>query len=195
MGLTVKTAPTVRSIDVDLVKSNKRILHDSEDGLIDFWIAAADEYVSSRANIALGHATYTWREEVINPCVALPRPPFKSVVQIRVTRDGEAEEILDLTDLVTYPHEMMRVVEIPGVTASEEGTIEVDFIAGEDDAAQMPQMARMATLLLASHWYTSREAAYMDKRLMDLEKKIPYGVDTMIQAIMVPNVTAIDFAS
>lgn len=188
MDLTVKTPPTATSIDVDLVKANKRIRHASEDTLIEFWIKVADAYVEKRTNRALMRQTLVLRLSRVLPFVYLPRPPFFEMTHVRYTpEDG---------DLVTVATEgytritdsMLQRIDITALGGyCQNGTMEIEYTAGADDPEDVPAPLRQASLLLASHYLTSREAAFMDQRVMNVEKKIVFGVDELVKEYRVPN--------
>lgn len=180
MDLVITTPPSATTIDKDLVKSNKRIRHTLEDTLIDFWIAAADEYVERRANIALMEQTLELNLTRILPEVSLPRPPLLNLVSAVYTPKDGVETPLTVGNLVRRNCNMLPVINT-GLTEAD-GTMKFIYTAGraEDDAAEIPPSLRQAVLLLASHYVTSREAAYLDPKIMMVEKKIAFGVDKLI---------------
>lgn len=189
MDLTTKTPATETSIDVDLVKANKRIRHASEDDLIRFWIAAADAYVEKRTNCALMRQTFVLRLRRVIPAIYLPRPPFASLVAAKYTIDGRSEVVLNVnTDVSTRLDAMLTVLDISALgTSVADGTMEIEYTAGAETPEDVPMPLRLASLQLASHYMTSREAAYMDPRLMNVEKKIAFGVDEQVKEFRVPN--------
>lgn len=189
MDLTVKTAPSTFSIDKGLVKANKRILHASEDSLIEFWIGVADAYVEKRTNRALMLQTLVLRLRRVIPTVYLPRPTLASITSVKITPSGGSETSLDVNvDVQRRNDDMLTVIDIPAVSAfGVAGTMEVEYVAGAGNAANVPAPLRQASLLMASHYVTSREAAWMDPRLMQVEKKIVFGVDELIKEYRVPN--------
>lgn len=190
MDLTQKTAPTLISIDVALVKAGKRIRHASEDSLIQFWIAAADEYVEKRTNLALMEQTFVLRLRRILPTVFLPRPPLTSITHVKYTPEGGSEIAVGEAD---YRRTIDRMVtrldihEIPMLGRS--GTMEIEYVAGADDPEKVPAALRQATYLLAAHYLTAREASYREPRIMQVEKTISFGVDALVKEFRVPNAT------
>lgn len=190
MDLTVTNETEGQTHTAGFVRQNKRITSATEDELIDFWIKAADQYIETETNRTLFEKSYTLRFQRIYPEVALPRPPLVTVDAIRITPEDEAEEALDISSLKTFTKEMLVHVCVPDIEVSAAGVLEIDFTAGHGTADEIPFALRQATLLLASHWFTSREAAYMDPRLMMVEKKIPFGVDDIIRKYRIPNVTS-----
>lgn len=188
MDLTVKTAATLTSIDAALVKANKRILHNSEDALITFWIQAADQYVEKRGNIALMEQTFVLRLRRILPCVQLPRPPLNAITSVKYTPEGGSEQTL--ADPTVRIDRMLATIDT-GLEC-QAGTMTIEYVAGADDPEKVPAPLRQASLLLASHYLTSREASYFEPRIMQVEKKIVFGVDELIKEYRIPNATDIN---
>lgn len=194
MDLSVTIAPSLTSIDADLVKANKRIRNASEDSLIAFWIAAADAYVEKRTNRALLTQTLTLRIGKILPVIQLPRPPLASITSIKYTpEDGDEVTVSVDADTVVTIESMLPTIGIPsietayGEDSETDGSMTVVYVAGHASAAVVPAPLRQAVLLLASHWLTSREAAFMDPRIMNVEKKIEFGVDSLVDIYRIPN--------
>lgn len=193
MDLTVTTPAATTSIDAALVKANKRILHSSEDSLIDFWIEAADRYIEKRLNRSLLSQTLTLKINKILPVIQFPRPPLISVTSLKYTPEDESEVTVAVGTLIQRTVDMLPTIRIPaievayGKCSETDGTMTVVYQAGWASAASVPAPLRQASLLLASHWLTSREAAHMDLRVMNVEKKIPLGFDDMIKEYRITN--------
>jgi len=189
MDLVVTTGPTATSIDKALLKANKRIRHASEDDLLDFWIKAADAFIEKETNRALMEQTIRLRLGRVMPVVQLLRPPLKEIVSITYTTD--AEHTVDPADTGQVIVDMLPTITIPALMSSfptgTDGTMEVIYKAGWATPEAVPAPLRQAALLLASHYVTSREAAFMDMRLMQVEKKIAFGVDELLRNYRVPN--------
>jgi len=187
MDLTLKTPATATSISVDLVKAGKRIRHGSEDELIEFWIKAADEYVEKRANLALMQQTFVLRLRRILPSVQLPRPPLKTITSIKYAAAGGTEQVL------SDPNDRVRIDRmLPTIDTGlveQAGTMEIEYVVGADDPEKVPAALRQATYLLAASWISSREATYNEPRIMQVAKKIEFGVDSLVKELRVPNGT------
>ena len=188
MDLSVKTPPTQTSITKDLVKLNKRITHALEDPLIDFWIKAADSYVEKKCNIALMEQTLVLKIRRVLPFVSLPRPPLVSITHLKYTKTGQSEVTVAPVDYILTNNNMLAVVEIPEIAGETAGSMEIEYIAGLSLPDDVPSDIRQAALLLSSHYVTSREAAYLDPRLMHVEKSISFGVDKLLAQNRIPNV-------
>lgn len=191
MDLQIKTAPAVTSIDAALVKASKRILNSSEDTLIDFWIEAADDYIERSTNRALLPQTLVLTLDRVLPVVDIPRPPLASITHVKYTLDGEAEVTLDPADYkITAPNMLSRIT-IADLSEAK-GSMEIEYIAGYADADAVPSSLRQASLLLAGHYLTSREATFLDPRIMNVEKKIEFGVDQNCMQYRVPNASELN---
>lgn len=187
MDLTVTVAPALFSIDKDLVKANKRVRHANEDTLIEFWIAAADGYIEKRTNRSLLTQTLKLRLRRILPSVQLPRPPFQDLVAITVAPAQGPAPTIDVSTVKNRIVDMIPVIDIPDLSEVD-GTMEIEYKTGWTEAVKVPTDLRLASLQLASHWMTSREAAFMDPRIMTVEKKIAFGVDQLVKEHRVINV-------
>lgn len=189
MKLEVITPPSTASITADIVKANKRILHSQEDDLIDFWIRAADDYIAKAANISMMEQTLELKLDAVLPCVDLPRGPVSSIESVKyVDKDG-VEVVLTSGDWDVGTRSGMAFVRFPAFDQSRvsKGSMTIRYVAGATTPDGVSFGLRQASLLLTSHWFVSREAAFLDKRIMDVVKTIPFGVEAAIKLHRVPN--------
>ena len=190
MDLTLKTPPSATSIDVALVKLGKRISHNSEDALILGWIKAADLYLEKRMNRAMMAQTYVLRLRRVLRTVYLPRPPLASISHVKYTPEGGSEVTVAEADYRQSTDRMVArldIFEIPMLGRA--GTMEIEYIAGYEKSEDVPADLRQAACLLAAAWVSSREATYQEPRIMQVEKKISFGVDQLVKEYRVPNGT------
>ena len=188
MGITVLERPAVLSISVAFLKQNKRILHNLEDDLVQFWIQAAEDYIEKATNTALMQQRLKLDLDAIYPVIKIPRPPLVSIEKITTVSEGVSTDA-DLTGLDTsFVDRMLTKITVPGIDQIAAGRTSIEYTAGYAVGANVPFALRQAVMLLASHWFTSREAAFMDKRIMDVEKSITFGVDEIIKQYRIPNV-------
>lgn len=187
MDLTLKTPAEKTSIDISLVKKGKRIRHSSEDDLIQFWIKAADEYVEKRTNLALMEQTFVLRLRRVLPSVQLPRPPLKSITSVKYAVTGGTEQVLSDPDDRVRIDRMLPTIDTGLV--EQAGTMEIEYVVGADDPEKVPTALRQASYLLAASWVESRAATYQEPRIMQVEKKISFGVDQLTKELRVPNGT------
>lgn len=186
MDLTITTAPTKTSVSTGTVKKNKRVTHNLEDDLYELWIYAGDRYIQDECNISLMEQVLTLRIPCILSKVSLPRPPLISIESISYTPDGEAEQVISNPNSLPKRISAMIPVISTGLTA-QKGEMTVVYKAGYAEGNKVPHTLVLASIMLASHYSTSREAAFMDMRVMNVEKKTVFGVDTLIRAYKIPN--------
>ena len=190
MDLKITTPANTFSIDKTLVKAGKRIRSNSENDLVDFWIAAADAYVEKRTNLALMEQTIQLRLRRILPFVLLPRTAAAAVQSVKYTPDAGAEVTVAPADYAQTVDRMLTRLDFDLV--EQAGTMTIVYKAGADDPADVPAPLRQASYLLAAHWMTSREAEFMDVRTMNVEKRIAFGVDELVAGFRVPNGTELN---
>ncbi len=194
MDVKVTTPATITSITKDLVKENKRILYAHEDNIIDFWIKVADAYVENATNTSLMKRTLRMAISKVLPVVQLPFPPlYAAPTSIKYTLSGQTEVIVnpatDVTTTTVYMLPTLAITSLDGY-ASRDGKMTIDWEAGYNDPNLVPFQLRQASLLLASHYLSSREAAYLDPKAILIERKIAFGVDDLVQQLRVPNTNA-----
>lgn len=192
MDLTVKTPPVGTVISLDLLKQNKRILHSSEDILLAECIKAAQDYVEKSINCSILQQTLVIRLAAVLPAVYLPRPSTtfaaSTISSVKYTLKGEAQVTLTTDQFTVGKDQMLTYIKPADITEVKEGSMEIEYVAGEADEADVPASIARAILLLASHYATSREATFEDQRIMNVEKKIQFGVDALLKNYRVPNV-------
>ena len=192
MDLQIITPPTEGSVSSALVKANKRILHNQEDALIEFWIRAADDFIAREANISIMQQTLRLNLSAVLPFVELPRGPVISFESITYTLKDEAEVVLTSADWRQGIRGGMANVSIPSLEDKmvHEGTMTIEYNAGATDPDMVPYGLKQGVMLLTSHWFVAREAAFMDKRIMDVVKTIPFGVEDVVAQHRIKNTPA-----
>lgn len=184
MDLTVKTPPSATSIDIGLVKAGRRVRTNSEDSLVLFWIKAADAYIEKRTNLALMEQTLVLRLRRVLPVVYLPRTASAEIVHIKYAVGDVETTMLD----GDYSQTVDRMVtRIDTGLVGQIGSMEIEYKAGAADAEQVPAALRQASYLLAAHYMVAREASFLDPRIMNVDKKIVFGVDSLVKEFRVPN--------
>lgn len=188
MDISITTPATTTSIDRALLKASKRILHDAEDSLIDFWLTVADGYVENESHRSLMERTLTMSVSRVLPVFQIPYPPLISIESIKYTIDDEAEVTVNPTTQITRRVvEMLPQVTITDLTKDYSGSMTIVYKAGHTLPSSVPPELRQASLLLAGHYLTSREAAYMDPRAILINREIAFGVNSLIRHWIVPN--------
>lgn len=191
MDISITTPATATSISRELVKESKRIVHDAENNLIDFWIKVADEYVEKAANISLMERTLTLNISRVLPWIQLPFPPLKAVADIEAftyTVDGQTEVIVNpATDISMRTVYMLPSIKIPALTKSYDGSMSITYKAGYTTPEAVPSGLRQAALLLVGHYLSHRDASLMDPKAILIDRKIVFGVGEHIAQWRIPN--------
>lgn len=193
MDLTIKTVPSATSITLEMAKAQKRVRHGSEDDLINLYLKAADAYIEKRANIAVMEQTLVLRLSRVLPVIYLPRPPIGTITHVKYTPRGGAQVIPGSDDYVETTDRMLRRIEISALGGyCQDGAMEVEYKAGAANADAVPAPLRQAALMLVAHWMSNREATFIDPRIMNVNKKVAFGVDELIKEYRVPNGTSLN---
>jgi uncharacterized phiE125 gp8 family phage protein len=131
--------------------------------------------------------TYVLRLRRILPSVQLPRPPLKSITSVKYAVTGGTEQVLSDPDDRVRIDRMLPTIDTGLV--EQAGTMEIEYVVGADDPEKVPAALRQASYLLAASWVESRAATYQEPRIMQVEKKISFGVDQLTKELRVPNGT------
>ena len=168
------------------MKENSRVRHASEDALIDQAIEAAEEYAEGFMNRPIMLTKFQLRVARVLPEITLPRPPLVELVSLAYTPKGDASVEVDLSSVTEREVDMLSTVTVADLSATS-GDMTVVYTAGHEEASDVPSTIVRAVLLLASHFYKNREATFIDSRVMNVEKKIPYGVRDLLIRHRIPN--------
>ncbi len=166
MALKLTTPPALEPVTLDEAKLHLRVDINYDDNLISGLIKSAREYCENFQN----RAYYTQTLELTldnfpsNNYIILPRPPLQSVTSIKYKDSDGNETTLDQSKyIVDTDSEPGKVVlaygeSWPSFTPYPTGAVKIQYVAGYDDIASIPQMVKQAMLLLIGHWYENREA-------------------------------------
>lgn len=177
LRLTSTVAPIISTADA---KAHLRVLHDDDDGYIDWLVLVAHDWMFGE-NSWLGRSAPNseWEGRLSSfPSgrLMLPRPPFGSVESIRYTPAGGDDEI-DLVGFRSFGAGGEGYV-LPAKgsdwprTDGEPESVRITFKAGYAD---LPKAIRHAALLLIGHWYENREAVTEVKM-----SELPTAVDALL---------------
>lgn len=154
--------PGIEPVTLAEAKAQTRVLHDSEDALLNAYIAAARQHAEEYTKRSL--ITQTWRatwDSFEGPRLYLPRPPILTVEAVAYTDyDGAEQALADyqtslagVRPFVTpaYGGDWPLAREIPGA-------VSVTYTAGYGATAEsVPQAIRLAILMLVGSYYANRE--------------------------------------
>jgi uncharacterized phiE125 gp8 family phage protein len=163
-SLVRTTEPSTPVVSVSDAKIHLRVDHNTEDQLIARIVDASTEQCESFQRRA--YCTQTWRLTLPRfphgRVIRLPRPPLQSVDSITYRTPGG--------DTVTLSTDAYRINgdATPGEvilnrghswpsTAYEPDAIQITYVAGYGDAADIPAAERSAVLLYSGHLYENRE--------------------------------------
>lgn len=177
-ALTVKSAPANEPVTLAEAKSHAKVDHDYEDGVLNTIIAAARVSAEKYLQRALVTQTLTmtldkfpgyhpfvpeltwhgYRESTIY----LPRSPVQSVSEVRyLDTEGVQQTLATDRYRVDTDSEPARIVpvwdELWPPTRPTTRAVEVDFVAGYGEAADVPQGIKLAILMMVSTWYNIRQ--------------------------------------
>ena len=162
MNLRVITPPAEEPVSLETVKEHLRIDLDTEDALLELYLATAREKAEGLA----WRAFITQTLELIldewpaDGFLKLPRPPLQSVVSVKyLDKDGVEATWTDYqVDARSEPGKIY-FKSTPSTALYPSGAIAVRFTAGYGDApTDVPQTMSQAMLMLIGHWYENREA-------------------------------------
>lgn len=185
MALVQVTPPSVEPVTVDEAKAHMRIDHADEDVFITSLITTARQYVEGFLQRSLLPQTWMMTLDAF-PCgntIVLPRPPLRNVLAVRYyDENGVLQDLPSSTYHVDIDSELGRVVLVDGAewppTQVRPNAVMVEFEAGYDDAASVPQPIKHAMLLLIAHWYENREAVTPEGSQAMV---LPLAVDSLLR--------------
>jgi uncharacterized phiE125 gp8 family phage protein len=161
MTLRLITAPAVEPVSIETAKVFLRVDSPADELLLESMLKAAREKGEELARRAFITQTLeqTFDEWPCDYKLTLWRPPLQSVVSVKY-RDYDNVEHTFTNYIVDTRSEPGQVIfrSLPGSTLLESGAITVRFTAGYGDAAaDVPEIIKQAILMLAGHWYETRD--------------------------------------
>ena len=183
MTITVVTPPAAL-LTLDEVKAHIRVDIDNDDVLIAGLIDAATTYCEGHARRAF--VTQTLRMTVdqwfASHPLRLMRPPFQSVVAIRLYDWDGAAHVVDADgywfDRASGILRRNPEVDWPDIRIRPGAGFEIEYVAGYGGAGDVPQMYKQAVLLLVGHWYENREAVVVGQGFSALP--MPFSVKALL---------------
>jgi len=167
-GLTLISAPASPVLTTGEAKAHCRVSGSDDDGEIDAFVAAATDYVETICNRQF--VTATWLYSIAEwPCenrgeIRLPLAPLQSITSLKyIDTDGTLQTLsASLYQVSTYsePGRVRPARNEVWPTCDPESfdSVQVRFVAGYGDPADVPEKAKLAVKLLVGHLYENREA-------------------------------------
>lgn len=187
MGLTRVSIPQP-VVTPSGVKQSLRILDDRDDALIETLIVGAEDWIERETRTQLGAAEYLLTLDEWPQCreLKLPRPPLIDVQSIEFTdaqgSEGPLPSGLYMVDLTSRPGRIAFTGSLPQV-ADVPGAIRIRFIAGHEDAADVPPTLVQAVKMLVGHWHANAEAT----STLTI-KDVPMAVQSIVMQHLMPEV-------
>jgi uncharacterized phiE125 gp8 family phage protein len=159
------TAPTGLALELQAVKEHLRVDHNTEDALIEALIGTATEWVETFTARALLTQTWDalWDRVPEAGYLRLPKSPVVSITHVKYVDMNGAQitwpSIEWQADIASEP---ARIVNAYGynwpVLRPQLHPLEVRYVVGYGEAAQIPAGIRQAMLLIIGHWFEHRES-------------------------------------
>jgi uncharacterized phiE125 gp8 family phage protein len=165
MTWTLVMPPTVEPVSVVDLREQSKIGYADEDATIGRFIAAARSWVEHYTSRAL--MTQTWRAALpwFADRIWLPRaaPVQVDGVSVAYYDAANASQVLAADRYVVYGDgEPASIALAPNqqwpTTIERLDAVRITYACGVDDPASVPADLRQAIVLLAAHWYLTREA-------------------------------------
>lgn len=183
MNLIVVTPPAEEILSAAEAKLQSRVDGSTEDTLITTYLKAAREKCEEIARRAFVTQTLAlvldeWPDKGV---IKLPRPPLISVTSVAYKK-ADGTEVAFTNFVVDTSSEPGRLALADGFTWPNDalypiGAIKITYQAGFGAASAVPKIYKIATQLLAAHWYENREAT-VPNALGSVE--IPFGVTALL---------------
>ena len=178
-------APSVKVISVDEAKTNMKIDHIEDDGLIADLIDAATAYVEGwhgGYGFAMIQQTWTQAYDGFAAKMRLPIGRAIAITSVDYFDANNAAQTMDLAEIMLF-HDALGSYICLAVDASWPSTktrpdaITIEYTAGfGDEAADVPASIKQSLKLIVAHWYDNREDTSPDEMY-----KIPLGAHALLQ--------------
>lgn len=164
MRVAVVTPPAEEPITLAEAKLQCRVTGTAENDLIESLITAAREAFEAEANVALVARTLRLTVDGFGASpIRLPFPPAVSISSVKYVDGAGVQQTLAGSE---YALDMSRspaaLVLAYGkswpATRAQPGAVEIEYVAGYEDAAAVPGLAKAAIKLLVGHLFANREA-------------------------------------
>ena len=162
MKLELLTAPTIEPIDYSDMEKSLGLLgcdidEDDEEYITEL-IAAAREYCEAYQSTA--YLTQTWRlilKQFPTGYISIPKGEVQSVTSVKYRDRDNVQTTLtvDVDYIVTDGNKIIPIGTFPTDLLSYDA-VEVVWVAGWSDKADVPYKVKQAIKLLVGHWYQNR---------------------------------------
>lgn len=186
MKLVLVTPAADEPVSLDDLKNHLRVEIADEDTDLSIKLAAAREWCEGYARRSFVTKTYdlyldAWPD---SGEIELPRAPLNSVTSIQYTdEDGNTAAWPSSNYLVSassLPGKIVfkRNVSTPNVTLQEIDGIVVRFVAGYGNPDDVPDVFKLAIMMLVADWYENREDSVLMPGVSAAQ--VPNGVRALL---------------
>lgn len=203
MDIVLSTPPdeadVLNLVSVADLKVNERISHTQHDAtLLPDSIKAAYAFLDGRygwLNRSILTQSWTMWFPRFQQVTELKYGPVQSVTAVKYFDADGVEQTLSATayEVTTGDvtgHVYKKSDTIWPVIDTRQRAVSVEYVAGFGDAADIPfpvkQNLKKAILLMASHYYRNPSATYAEPRTLAVNRKIEYGLESLIGFLRVP---------
>jgi uncharacterized phiE125 gp8 family phage protein len=182
---TLTTAPALEPVTLTEAKLFARVDGSADDALVTALIVSARQNVEGQTGRSLIDQTRTATLDFLPGATIfeLAHRPISSVTSIKAYNDdGTSSEINVSTDIIV--DEANARIALKSSAASITGdrqmeVFEIVYVAGYgDEAADVPEWAKTAIMMLVSTWYENRDSVAVGT----IASKIPLNVQLIIDA-------------
>ncbi len=165
MNITVTVPPDEEPVSVDEAKDWARITDASQDAVVEALVKLARQRVEGFCGRALLTQTVVQRYDCWPRYFELLRAPVQSVASLQyidvagVTQTVSSSDYF--TDLVSEPGRLLAIptYSYPMLQDGRPNAVILTYVAGADDADDVPETLKTAIKMLARHWYDNEGAA------------------------------------
>lgn len=193
-----ETAPTTNEIlallSVADLKATRRVKHSQEDTLYSDAIEEAFDFFDAKGWLNRAILTQTWKAYPTkwDTVIELPFPPLQSVTSITYTDTDGATQTLstDIYGVSTkglFGSVYLKTDQDWPDLYTDPDPICITFDCGYGAAAAVPAGIRKAIKLLATHYFENPSQTYAEPRLVEVPRKIMYGIDAAAGKFQIMN--------
>jgi uncharacterized phiE125 gp8 family phage protein len=178
------TAPTLHAITVEEVCSQTNVTNTEDFAYIYGLVLKAEDYYQKRTSRQLLTATWKMYFDEFPDEIEIYKLPVASISSIAYVDENGTTQTLSAsayqTDL-TNSNQPARIMPAygyswPDTRADTFNAVTVTFVAGDTAAANVPQIAKHALLLLVAHWYEQREPVNVG----NIVSPLPFQLEAML---------------
>lgn len=163
MNWQVTTQPATEPVTLAEAKAHLRIDTTADDTLIESLITAARQWCEDYERRAYVTQTITVKLDRFTNKIVLPKPKLQSVTSVKYIDTAGVEQTLstDIYNVDTY-REPGRITlaynQSWPTTRDDYNAVEIVYVAGYGDAADVPDRVKCAIKLIVGHLYENRES-------------------------------------